>query len=95
MKLAAIESRHLARLYGVWRPHLTIDCHTTNGSLHGYHLTYDTAHLLPSSPRAPILYVRDTLLPAVSRQLEANTGFRTFFYGNFRHPQDPTQGWDT
>jgi hypothetical protein len=95
VKLAAIESRHLARLYGTWRPHLTIDCHTTNGSLHGYHLTYDTAHLLPSSPRAPILYVRDTLLPAVSRQLEANTGFRTFFYGNFRHQEDPTQGWET
>jgi len=95
VKLEAIESRHLARLYGAWRPHLTIDCHTTNGSLHGYHLTYDTAHLLPSSPHGPILYVRDTLLPEVSRRLQAETGFRSFFYGNFKQPDDPTQGWET
>jgi hypothetical protein len=95
VKLEAVESRNLSRFYGAWRPHLTIDCHTTNGSLHGYHLTFDTAHLLPSSPEAPIYYVRDTLLPAVSKRVEAGAGFRTFFYGNFRDPEDPTQGWET
>ncbi len=95
MKLAAVESRHLARLYGEWRPHLTIDCHTTNGSIHGYHLTYDTARLLASSPPAPILHVRDVLLPEVSRRLVARTGFRTFFYGNFRDQENPEAGWET
>jgi hypothetical protein len=39
--------------------------------------------------------VRDTLLPAISHRLHARTGFRTFFYGNFRDPIDPTQGWET
>jgi len=95
VKLEAPESRRLMDLWHAWRPHLTIDCHTTNGSIHGYHLTFDTAHLIPSSPAAPILHVRDVLLPEVARRLQARTGFRTFFYGNFRDPDDPTSGWQT
>jgi hypothetical protein len=95
VKLDAVESRLLMKLWGSWRPHVTVDCHTTNGSIHGYHLTFDTAHLLPSSPPAPILHVRDELLPAVSRKLEARTGLRTFFYGNFVDHSDPTKGWET
>jgi hypothetical protein len=95
VKLDAPESRQLMDLWHAWRPHLTVDCHTTNGSLHGYHLTYDTAHLIPSSPAAPILHVRDVLLPALSRRLESRTGYRTWYYGNFRDHDDPTQGWET
>lgn len=95
VKLDAPESRRLMDLWHSWRPHLTVDCHTTNGSLHGYHLTYDTAHLIPSSPPAPILHVRDVLLPELTRRLEARTGFRTFFYGNFKDHDDPTKGWET
>ncbi|MBI4564782.1 MAG: hypothetical protein HY716_08850 [Planctomycetes bacterium] len=94
-KQEAIESVLLSRAFGRWRPHLVIDCHTTNGSLHGYDLTYDTAHTLESAPREPILFVRDHLLPEVSRRLRRRTGFRTFFYGNYRDPNDPRQGWET
>ncbi|MFO0984161.1 MAG: M14 family metallopeptidase [Planctomycetota bacterium] len=95
IKLESIEARQLAQLYGRWRPHLTVDCHTTNGSIHGYHLTFDTSHLLGSGPRGPVLYVRDVMLPRISRSLEQRTGHRTFFYGNFRNQDDPTQGWET
>jgi hypothetical protein len=95
VKLDAPESRRLMDLWHSWRPHLTVDCHTTNGSLHGYHLTYDTAHLIPSSPAAPILHVRDVLLPELSRRLEARTGYRTWYYGNFRDHDDPTKGWES
>jgi zinc carboxypeptidase len=95
VKLDAPESRRLMDLWHAWRPHLTVDCHTTNGSLHGYHLTYDTAHLIPSSPAAPILHVRDVLLPELSRRLEARTGYRTWYYGNFRDHDDPTKGWES
>jgi hypothetical protein len=95
VKLDAPESRLLMELWHSWRPHLTVDCHTTNGSLHGYHLTYDTAHLIPSSPAAPILHVRDVLLPELSRRLEARTGYRTWYYGNFRDHADPTKGWES
>jgi lysophospholipase L1-like esterase len=46
VKLESPEARALSRLFGQWRPHLTVDCHATNGSIHGYHLTFDTAHLV-------------------------------------------------
>ena len=95
MKMEAVESRHLSKLSGAWRPHVTVDCHTTDGSIHGYHLTYDTSHTVESAPREPILYVRDEMLPAISKRLEKRTGFRTFFYGNWRDQNDPTQGWET
>ncbi len=95
MKLEAVESRHLSKLYGRWRPHLFIDCHTTDGSIHGYHLTFDTAHNPASGAPGPIAFVRDTLLPDVSRRLEKRAKFRTFFYGNWRDQDDPTKGWET
>jgi len=95
MKMEAVESRHLSKLFGAWRPHLTVDCHTTDGSVHGYALTYDTSHTVESGPREPILYVRDEMLPEISRRLEKRTGHRTFFYGNWRDQDDPTKGWET
>src|SRR6266850_644154 len=38
MKQEAVESVRLSKAFGRWRPHLTIDCHTTDGSIHGYDL---------------------------------------------------------
>ena len=40
MKLDSPEAQSLVRLFNRWDPHLTVDLHTTNGSYHGYHLTY-------------------------------------------------------
>ena len=95
MKQEAVESVHLSKAFGRWRPHLTIDCHTTDGSIHGYHLTWDTSHTLESAPRGPILYARDTLLPEIGRRLLKRKNFRTFFYGNYRDQEDPSKGWET
>ncbi|MBI2933070.1 MAG: M14 family metallopeptidase [Planctomycetes bacterium] len=95
MKMEAVESRHLSKLFGLWRPHVFVDCHTTDGSIHAYHLTFDTAHTLESGPREPILFARDEMLPEISRRLEKRTGHRTFFYGNWRDQNDPTKGWET
>ncbi len=91
VKLEAPESRNLSRLYGRWRPHLTVDCHTTDGSIHRFALTYDTSHI----PTPPCEYVRTRMLPEVSRRLEGRTGLRTFFYGNFVDEKDPSKGWAT
>ncbi len=95
MKQEAIESVHLSKAFGRWRPHLTIDCHTTDGSIHGYDLTWDTSHTLESGPRGPILYARDTMLPEIGRRLFRGRKIRTFFYGNYRDQDDPTKGWET
>ncbi|MBN1852740.1 MAG: DPP IV N-terminal domain-containing protein [Pirellulales bacterium] len=82
VKLETPEARGLARFLNAWDPAVVVDCHTTNGSYHRYALTYD-------SPRHPathadlIRFARDEFLPEVSRRLEQETGYRTFFYGNF------------
>ena len=91
MKLEAVESRHLSRLYATWQPTLTVDCHTTDGSIHGFALTYDTGHI----PNGPCAYVESAMLPDVTRRLRERTGIPTFFYGNFVDENDPSKGWAT
>ena len=81
-KLESPEARALVRFLTAWDPHLTIDTHTTNGSVHRYALTY-AAPLNPSGHPESILFVRDELLPEVTTRLRARTGYDTFFYGNF------------
>jgi hypothetical protein len=95
MKQEAVESNHLARLYGAWWPHLFIDCHTTDGSVHAYDLTYDTAHTPLSGHPGPIEYVRTRLLPAVAEAVWRRHGRRGFFYGNYPDQDDPSSGWET
>lgn len=94
-KQEGVETRLLARAYCEWKPHVFVDCHTSNGSVHAYSLTYDTAHIVPSCPTEPVLYTRDTLLPEVGRRLLDRTWMRTEFYGNFRDHDDPESGWQT
>lgn len=89
------ESRLLNDLYRAWEPDVFVDCHTTNGSILAYELTFDSPHNPESGPKGPILYARDTMLPEISKRLEARTGRRTFFYGNFRDNDDPTKGYET
>lgn len=91
MKQEAVESRNLSVLQARWKPHLTVDSHTTDGSIHGYALTFDTSHI----PCGPAAYVHSTMLPDVSRRLEARTGLKTFFYGNFVDEKDLSKGWAT
>lgn len=82
MKLEAPETRSLAALLTKLDPEITIDCHTTNGSAHRYILTYD-APLNPSGHPAPIEFVRDRLLPEVTRRVKDHFGYDMWFYGNF------------
>ncbi|HEX7087015.1 MAG TPA: M14 family zinc carboxypeptidase [Vicinamibacterales bacterium] len=79
-KLEAAESRALARLLADWDPHLVIDLHTTNGSYHGYHLTWAPPLAVNVDPR--IADATRDLLESTRRAL-ANRGWRTHSYGNF------------
>jgi len=82
MKLASAEGRSMARFLTEWDPHVVFDSHTTNGSYHQYTLTFE-GPLNPSGPIEPLEYTRDEFLPGVSRLLELETGYKSFFYGNF------------
>jgi zinc carboxypeptidase len=93
----APESRILSsRVFGRWAPHLTVDTHATNGSIHRYALTYDSPHTVESGPRAPIAYIRERFLPVVRERLRARTELETFFYGNFVQDEGGEgEGWMT
>src|SRR5581483_8213918 len=82
MKLETPEANALIRLFNRWDPHLTVDLHTTNGSYHGYHLTYAPT-LNPNAAARLIAFERNRMLPAVTRTVRVNHKFRMYYYGNF------------
>jgi hypothetical protein len=99
VKAEAPETRAFHAAVNKWDPDLFMDLHTTDGSFHGYALTWSPS-LHPSSPLTP--YVRDTLLPAITAKLEKRTGIKTFAYGNFSNgygegvnTDTVKQGWYT
>jgi hypothetical protein len=79
-----------------WQPHLTIDCHATNGSVHRFALTYDVPHTVASGRAEPITFMREQVLPLVTRRLRERTGLDTFYYGNFVNDEGGAgSGWMT
>jgi hypothetical protein len=82
MKLDSAEARSLVGLMNRWDPHVAIDLHTTNGSYHGYHLTYSPT-LNPNADERLIAFARARLLPAVDAAMEKKHPFRIYYYGNF------------
>jgi len=79
-KLETAEARSLARLLTQYDPHIAIDLHTTNGSDHGFYLTYETSVSPNTSPGITSL-VRGDLLPAVTKAVKAKRGWSYFYYG--------------
>jgi dipeptidyl-peptidase 4 len=82
VKLEAPETRAFVDVLNAWDPHLFIDLHTTNGSHHRYVLTYQGPKNPAGDPDV-LAYCRDVLMPGAGKLLEAKTGFKSFFYGNF------------
>ena len=65
MKLDSAEARAFVGLLNRWDPHVGIDLHTTNGSYHGYHLTYSPS-LNPNADARLIALARERILPAMA-----------------------------
>ena len=85
-----------SRVCHPWNPHLVIDCHTTNGSIHRFAMTFDIPHVPDSGRREPIDYMRRRLLPAVRAAVKACDGLDSFWYGNFlRDEGGEGKGWIT
>lgn len=82
MKLESAEARALVGLMNRWDPHVLVDLHTTNGSYHGFHLTYSPV-LSPNADSRLIDFSRDRFLPAVRKAVADKHRFRTYYYGNF------------
>jgi hypothetical protein len=82
MKLDSAEARSLVSLLTRWDPDVIVDLHTTNGSYHGYHLTY-APPLNPNTDPRITTFVKERLLETVRTAMSDRHGFRTFDYGNF------------
>jgi len=88
MKLEAAEARALAAAFTAWDPHLMVDLHTTNGSYHGYHLTYSIPLNL-SLPSSLLDFHRDRMMPAITTALAERHRVRAYYYGNFGRGAPP------
>lgn len=102
VKCEAPETRALLGLINELEPIAFMDLHTTNGSAHGYDLTYAPSLSVNAEPG--VLNATNVLLFGIRARLESRDGVYTFDYGNFRYPPrergsrgqrpDPI-GWDT
>ncbi|HST20449.1 MAG TPA: M14 family metallopeptidase [Blastocatellia bacterium] len=91
MKLESPEARGLIEnVFNRWDPHVVMDLHTTNGSYHGYALTYSPC-LNPNADRKLVSFVRDKLLPDVTKTLKTKHKYQTYFYGNFSDDKNPAR----
>ena len=79
IKAEAPETRASLAMFAAWDPDVFVDLHTTDGSFHGYALTY-AGSLAPAAPLGD--YTR-ALLAQLRARVGARHGFETFDYGNF------------
>jgi hypothetical protein len=82
MKMEAPETRASVAAWTAWDPDVFVDLHTTDGSFHGYALTYSPS-LNPSAIFGGA-YARDSMLPVIRARMRRFHGFDVFDYGNFR-----------
>ncbi|HEY4735302.1 MAG TPA: M14 family metallopeptidase [Gemmatimonadaceae bacterium] len=100
VKAEAPETRASLAMFNTWDPDVFVDLHTTDGSFHGYALTYSPS-LSPAAVFGGV-YARDSLLPVLRARMRQRHGFEVFDYGNFvsdeRGPIADTtvhEGWAT
>lgn len=79
VKAEAPETRASLAMFRVWDPDVFVDLHTTDGSFHGYALTYAPA----LNPASPLDAESRALLEEVRTRLRQRAGRETFDYGNF------------
>lgn len=93
MKAESPEMRAvLEHVYNAWDPDVVFDLHTTDGTRHGYGLTYSTP-LHPNTHPGFLDYARGEFISRVRARLRS-VGLETFDYGN-TGPVDGTTAWST
>lgn len=91
-KMETAEARSMARLLTQYDPHVAVDLHTTDGSDHGYYLTYEIGLNPNNSPGITNLLRRD-LLPAVTSAVKAKHNWDFFYYGGAASRQGERAWW--
>lgn len=94
MKVLSNEMRAvLEHVYAKWDPEAIMDLHTTNGTRHGYPLTYSPP-LNPTTDAKVLSYCRDRLLPKIRRDFRSKLKMEIFDYGNVAGGQAGRR-WET
>lgn len=87
IRAAAPETRASLAMFNAWDPDVFVDLHTTNGSLHGYALTYSP----PLNPASPLGQRSREFLAALREVMRERHRIETFDYGNFGTDDTPWQ----
>ena len=85
MKLDTPEAKAFVKLWNDYDPHVGFDLHTSDGSYHGYYLTYSPP-LNPDTDPAIMKIMTDEWFPAVTKEMKAKHGWDSFYYGNVSTP---------
>lgn len=80
IKMEAPETAGLIQnLITAWDPQLSVDLHTTNGTWHGYSLTWAPGYLSGGQP-GPYHFVNDQMLPFITNEVKEKNGL---YFGPF------------
>jgi len=82
VKVESSECRAMLGLFKRLDPHVFMDLHTTDGSAHGYQLTYAPSLSTNIDPSLDE-FTRKTLLTTIRSRVRDKYGFETYDYGNF------------
>jgi hypothetical protein len=85
MKLDTPEAKAFVKLWVDYDPQVGFDLHTSDGSAHGYYLTYSPP-LNPDTSPAIMKIMTDEWFPFVTKSMKAKHGWDSFYYGNASTP---------
>ena len=84
LKAEGLETKAMIKnVINKWKPAMLIDMHTTNGTWHGYSLTYAPGANTTGHPDITY-YMRDKLFPVVTDKVKERSGLDMYFYGGYR-----------
>ena len=85
MKLDTPEAKAFVKLWNDYDPYVGYDLHTSDGSYHGYYLTYSPP-LNPDTSPAIMKMMTEEWFPYVTKDVKAKHGWDTYYYGNVSTP---------
>jgi hypothetical protein len=89
IKMEAFETASLIQnVLNKWNPEMLIDLHTTNGTWHGYGITYAPSYHY-AGEKAPYDYTWDVIFPEVTKNIDKNYKVKIGPYGYY----STRRGW--
>jgi len=83
IKMEAPETKGMiANVLNLWDPQVTIDLHTTNGTWHGYSLTWAPGYL-SSGENGPYNYLNEVMLPLITKNAKEKYDLQLGPFGDF------------